>query len=64
MTHSDKPLREQIDEAIDRIRRELEILESPSTIGGRSDDCSVLADLRKELAELQAARADVGPHEV
>lgn len=31
--------------AIDRVRRELEILEAPSSIGGRSDDGSVIGVL-------------------
>ncbi|MDB5479052.1 MAG: hypothetical protein JWO83_105 [Caulobacteraceae bacterium] len=64
MTDSERPLRDQLDEAIDRIRRELEILESPSSIGGGADSRSVVADLRKELRELEEARANVGPHEV
>jgi hypothetical protein len=63
MTDSDRPLRDQLDEAIDRIRRELEILESPSSIGGGADSRSVVADLRKELRELEEARANVGPYE-
>ena len=63
MTDSEIPLRDQLDEAIDRIRRELEILESPSSIGGGADSRSVVADLRMELRELEEARANVGPHE-
>jgi hypothetical protein len=57
MSDSEKPLRDQLDEAIARVRRELEILESPSSIGGGADNRSVVADLRKELRELEEARA-------
>jgi hypothetical protein len=58
-----RPLREQLDEAIDRVRREIEILRSPSSIGGGADNRSVLADLETELAQLTEARANVGPHD-
>jgi len=64
MTDSEKPLRDQLDEAIDRIRRELEILEAPSSIGGGADSRSVVGDLRKELRELEDGRAGLGPHDV
>jgi hypothetical protein len=57
MSGSEQPLRVQLDEAIARVRRELEILESPSTIGGGADSRSVVADLERELRELEAARA-------
>ena len=61
MPDSEKPLRDQLDDAIDRVRRELEILEAPSSIGGPPDDHSVIADLRAELLELEKARANLGP---
>jgi hypothetical protein len=64
MDESEKTLREQLDEAIDRVRRELEILESPSSIGGGSDSRSVVAELQAELLQLQEARAGAGPHDV
>ncbi len=63
MADSETPLREQLDEAIGRVRRELEILRSPSTIGGGPDDRSVIAELEAELDALQEARARVGPYE-
>jgi len=63
MSEPEKPLREQLDEAIDRVTRELEILESPSSIGGGADSRSVVADLRSELLQLQEARAGLGPHD-
>jgi hypothetical protein len=64
MSESEVPLRDQLDEAIARVRRELEILRSPSTIGGGADNRSVIHDLEVELSELRAARANVGPHDL
>ena len=61
MSDSEKPLRDQLDEAIDKVRRELEILESPSSIGGGADSRSVVAALQSELRELEEARAGLGP---
>ena len=63
MSDPEMPLREQLDEAIDRVRRELEILASPSSIGGGSDSRSVVADLEAELRQLEEARSGLGPHE-
>jgi hypothetical protein len=63
MSESDEPLRPQFDEAIARVQRELEILRSPSSIGGGADNRSVIADLETELAQLREARANVGPHD-
>jgi esterase/lipase len=63
MADDDRPLREQLDEAIDKIRRELEIIQSPSTIGGGADDSTVVAELEAELQALISARADLGPHD-
>lgn len=56
----ERPLDEQLTEARDRVRRELEILRSPSSIGGGADNRSVIADLEKELAELEDALARRG----
>jgi len=58
--NDDEPLREQLMEARDRIRRELEILRSPSSIGGGADSRSVIAALESELAEIEAALANRG----
>jgi hypothetical protein len=60
MSDNDEPLREQLTEARDRIRRELEILISPSSIGGGADSRSVIAALEQELAEIEAALANRG----
>jgi hypothetical protein len=64
MSESDKPLREQIDDAIAVVQRDLEILRSPSSIGGGADNRSVIADLEAELAQFKEARASVGPHDI
>ena len=64
MSDSEKPLREQIDDAIAVVQRDLDILRSPSSIGGGADNRSVIADLESELAALKQARANVGPHDV
>jgi hypothetical protein len=63
MSESDKPLRQQLDDAIAAIQRELEILISPSSIGGGADNREVIAELEAELAKLKEARAHVGPHD-
>ena len=62
-SESDKPLRAQIDDAIAVVQRDLEILRSPSSIGGGADNRSVIADLESELAQLKEARANVGPYD-
>jgi hypothetical protein len=58
MSQSEKPIREQLMEARDKVRRELEILEAPSSIGGGADNRSVIAELRAELHELEEALAN------
>jgi hypothetical protein len=50
MAESEKQLREELTEAINKVRRELEILRAPS---------SIVADLEKELRRLLEARADL-----
>ncbi len=64
MSDSQKPLRDQLDEAMDKVRRELEILQSPSSIGGGADNRAVIADLEAEFQALKEARAHLGPHDV
>lgn len=63
MPESDKPLREQIDDAMERIREQLTLLREGPTIGGPSDDRSVIADLEAEYAALKEARAGLGPND-
>jgi hypothetical protein len=57
------PLREQLSQAMDKIRRELEILQSPSSIGGGADNREVIAHLEAEYQDLKAARTGLGPHD-
>jgi hypothetical protein len=63
MSDSDKPLRQQIDEAMATIRHQLERLREGPTMGGPSDDRSVIADLEAEYQALKGARAGLGPHD-
>ena len=63
MSESDKPLRDQIDDALASIREQLTLLREDPTIGGASDDRSVIADLEAEYDALKAARANLGPHD-
>lgn len=63
MSDSDAPLRQQIDDAMAAIRHQLEILREGPTIGGPSDDRSVIADLEAEYEQLKAARAGLGPYD-
>jgi len=63
MSDSEKPLRQQIDEAMAAIRHQLERLQEGPTMGGPSDDRSVIAALEAEYQELKAARAGLGPHD-
>jgi hypothetical protein len=58
MSDNEAPLNEQLMEARDRIRRELEILIAPSSIGGGADSRSVIVALESELAEIEAALAN------
>ncbi|HEX3886942.1 MAG TPA: hypothetical protein VHW05_05555 [Phenylobacterium sp.] len=60
MSDSDEPLKAQLVEARDRIRRELEVLISPSTIGGGADSRGVIAALETELREIEDALANRG----
>jgi hypothetical protein len=62
MSELEKPLRQQLDDAIVVVQRDLEIARSPSSIGGGADNRSVIVDLETELRALMEARANVGPH--
>ena len=63
MSESDEPLRQQIDEAMERIREQLTLLREGPTIGEAADDRSVIADLEAEYQQLKEARAGLGPSE-
>jgi len=60
MSESDKPLREQMTDAMAKIRQQIDLLRAGPTIGGPSDDRSVIADLEAEYEGLRAARARLG----
>lgn len=57
MSGTDKAQRAELVEARDKIRRELEILQAPSTIGGPADTQDVIIALREELTEIEAILA-------
>jgi hypothetical protein len=59
MSESEKEIRAELSEAIDRVRRELQILQAPSSIGAPPDNGSVIADLERELQGLLEARANL-----
>ena len=51
------PLREQMTDAMEKIRQQMEILREGPTMGGPSDDRSLLVELEAEYQALKAARA-------
>ncbi len=51
---TDADLHQQLIEARDKLRRELEILISPTNVGGGADNREAIALLRKELGEIEA----------
>jgi hypothetical protein len=63
MSESEKPLREQMADAMEKIRQQLEILRSGPTMGEPSDDRTLIAELEAEFRALQEARANLGPNE-
>lgn len=50
----DADLHTQLVEARDKLRRELEILISPTNVGGGADNREAIALLRAELAQIEA----------
>ena len=54
----DQDLRQELLAARDKLRRELEILISPSSIGGGADNRQVIAQLEAELREIETALAN------
>jgi hypothetical protein len=46
-------------DAMEKIRQQIDLLRSGPTIGGASDDRSVIADLEAEYEGLKAARANL-----
>jgi hypothetical protein len=48
-------IHQQLIEARDKLRRELEILISPTNVGGGADNREAIALLRAELSKVEAA---------
>jgi hypothetical protein len=63
MSGSDKPLRQQIDDAMAAIRHQLERLRDGPTMGEPSDNRTVIAELEAEYQALKEARSGLGPHD-
>lgn len=59
----ERPLRAQLIEARARLRREIEILQSPSGIGQAPDSRDDMVALETELREIEAALANLAPDE-
>ena len=62
----EKPLREQLIEARDNVRRQIEVLRAgPSSVGTGvgdfTDNASLIADLSNTLRELESDLANLGP---
>jgi hypothetical protein len=57
MSASAKPLREQMADAMERIREQLEVPRSGPTTGHPSDDRSLIANLEAEFQTIKEARA-------
>jgi hypothetical protein len=60
MSESEKPLREQMTDAMDKIRHQLEVLREGPTMGEPSDDRSLIAELEAEFQALNEARNRLG----
>jgi hypothetical protein len=55
---SDADLRKQLVEARDKLRRELEILISPTSVGGGADNREAISLLQSELRQIETALAN------
>ena len=55
---TDAELRQQLIEARDKLRRELEILISPTNVGGGADNREAIALLQDELRQIEDALAN------
>ncbi len=60
MSESEKPLRQQIDDGMEAIRHQLERLREGPTMGGPSNDLTLIADLEAEYEALKEARIGLG----
>ncbi|QYE34502.1 hypothetical protein KZX46_17270 [Polymorphobacter sp. PAMC 29334] len=61
MSESERPLRQQMADAMEAIRQQLEVLRAGPSIGEALDNRSVIADLEAEFVALKEARAAMGP---
>ncbi len=61
MSELEAPLRQQMTDAMNYIRQQLDLLRSGPNIGGPLDNRSVIADLEAEFLALKEARANLGP---
>lgn len=63
MSEQDKPLRQQIDEAMTVVRHQIERLREGPTMGEPSNDITLIAELEAEYQALAEARSGLGPHD-
>jgi hypothetical protein len=63
MSYPETSLRQQMTEAMEKIREQLDILRDGPTMGEPSDDRSVIADLEAEYQALKEGRDNLGPNE-
>jgi hypothetical protein len=63
MSETEKPLREQMTEAMEKIRQRVDLLRAGPTMGRPSDDRSLLAELEAEYQALDDARAKLSSEE-
>ena len=63
MSESNKPLRRQIDDGMKAIRHQIERLREGPTMGGPSNDVTLIAELEAEFQALKEARAGLGPYD-
>ncbi len=63
MSESEKPLRQQMTEAMEKIRQQVEVLRAGPTMGEPSNNRSLVADLEAEFEALKEARAKLGSEE-
>jgi len=54
----DQDLHNQLIEARDKLRRELEILISPTSTGGGADNREAISELQAELRQIETALAN------
>ena len=63
MSESEKPLREQMTDAMEKIRQQVETLRVGPTMGEPPDDRSLIAELAAEYQALKEARAKLSSEE-